>query len=66
MGALLILLFFCVIFSSKKSTKGKRPGKRGNRFWKSIGLGFKAPREAIEGSFSFKLEPGPVLVQFLA
>lgn len=38
-----------VICSSKKSGKGKRPGKGGNRFWKSIGLGFKTPREAIEG-----------------
>lgn len=35
--------------SSKKSGKGKRPGKGGNRFWKSVGLGFKTPREAIEG-----------------
>lgn len=35
--------------SSKKSGKGKRPGKGGNRFWKSIGLGFKVPKEAIEG-----------------
>ena len=37
------------VFSSKKSGKGKRPGKGGNRFWKNIGLGFKTPREAIEG-----------------
>ncbi|KAI9116785.1 hypothetical protein K1719_012151 [Acacia pycnantha] len=37
--------------SSKKSGKGKRPGKGGNRFWKSIGLGFKTPREAIEGTY---------------
>ncbi|KAK6236092.1 hypothetical protein SCA6_011429, partial [Theobroma cacao] len=37
-----------VFLSSKKSGKGKRPGKGGNRFWKSIGLGFKTPREAIE------------------
>lgn len=35
--------------SSKKSGKGKRPGKGGNRFWKTIGLGFKTPREAVEG-----------------
>lgn len=45
--------FFCflgIFRSSKKSGKGKRPGKGGNRFWKSIGLGFKTPREAIEGS----------------
>ncbi|KAH7576157.1 hypothetical protein JRO89_XS01G0004500 [Xanthoceras sorbifolium] len=33
-----------------KSAKGKRPGKGGNRYWKSIGLGFKTPREAIEGT----------------
>jgi len=37
--------------SSKKSGKGKRPGKGGNRFWKNIGLGFKTPREAIDGMF---------------
>ena len=41
--------------SSKKSAKGKRPGKGGNRFWKSIGLGFKTPRDAIEGLNSFYL-----------
>lgn len=40
---------FLLNFSSKKSGKGKKPGKGGNRFWKSIGLGFKTPREAIEG-----------------
>jgi small subunit ribosomal protein S11e len=38
-----------LLFSSKKTGKGKRPGKGGNRFWKSIGLGFKTPRDAIEG-----------------
>ncbi|WZZ32078.1 hypothetical protein YC2023_015479 [Brassica napus] len=27
----------------------KRPRKGGNRFWKNIGLGFKTPRDAIEG-----------------
>ncbi|KAI9107699.1 hypothetical protein K1719_021362 [Acacia pycnantha] len=37
--------------SSKKSGKGKRPGKGENRSWKSIGLGFKTPREAIEGTY---------------
>ncbi|GAB4832751.1 40S ribosomal protein S11-B [Ancistrocladus abbreviatus] len=40
-----------VFLSSKKSGKGKRPGKGGNRFWKNIGLGFKTPREAIECNF---------------
>ncbi|KAM1260495.1 hypothetical protein TB2_025565 [Malus domestica] len=38
-----------VFISSKKSGKGKRPEKGGNRFWKSVGLGFKTPRDAIEG-----------------
>ncbi|KAL5193418.1 hypothetical protein HKD37_20G055642 [Glycine soja] len=35
--------------SSKKTRKGKSPGKGGNRFWKSLMVGFKTPREAIEG-----------------
>ncbi|KAK3003428.1 hypothetical protein RJ639_019869 [Escallonia herrerae] len=42
---------------SKKSGKGKRPGKGGNRFYKSIGLGFKIPREAIEGTYIDKKCP---------
>ncbi|WVZ14519.1 hypothetical protein V8G54_012085 [Vigna mungo] len=37
-----------VFLCSKKGGKVKRPGKGGNRFWKSIGLGFKTPRDAIE------------------
>ncbi|KAH1242475.1 40S ribosomal protein S11-3 [Glycine max] len=36
--------------SSKKTRKGKSLGKGGNRFWKSIVVGFKTPREAIEGA----------------
>jgi hypothetical protein len=40
----------CVcVCSTKKSSKGKAPGKAGTRFWKNVGLGFKTPREAIEG-----------------
>ena len=35
--------------SWKKTRKGKRPGKGVNRFWKSIGFGFKTPWEAIKG-----------------
>lgn len=42
---------FWEISSSKKTGKGKRPGKGGNRYFKSIGLGFKTPREAIEGNW---------------
>jgi hypothetical protein len=37
------------VFSTKLSAKGKAPGKAGTRFWKNVGLGFKTPREAIEG-----------------
>ncbi|KAE8729535.1 40S ribosomal protein S11 [Hibiscus syriacus] len=46
-----------VFLSSKKSGKGKRPGKGGNRYWKSIGLGFKTPREAIEENYIDKKCP---------
>ncbi|KAK9163548.1 hypothetical protein Syun_004450 [Stephania yunnanensis] len=47
-----------VFLSSKKSGKGiKRPGKGGIRFSKSIGLGFKTPREAIEGTYIDKKCP---------
>ncbi|KAM0974327.1 hypothetical protein ACFX2C_017524 [Malus domestica] len=46
-----------VFISSKKSGKGKRPGKGGNRFWKSVGLGFKTPRDAIEGTYIDKKCP---------
>jgi len=48
---LFILFIVSDLSSSKKSGKGKRPGKGGNRFWKNIGLGFKTPREAIDGMF---------------
>ncbi|KAL4588575.1 hypothetical protein LXL04_001467 [Taraxacum kok-saghyz] len=46
-----------VFICSKKSGKGKRPGKGGNRFYKSVGLGFKTPREAIEGTYIDKKCP---------
>uniref|UniRef100_M8AW47 40S ribosomal protein S11 n=1 Tax=Aegilops tauschii TaxID=37682 RepID=M8AW47_AEGTA len=48
-----------VLFSnSKKTTKGNnKPGKEGNRFWKSVGLGFKTPKEAIEGTYIDKKCP---------
>ncbi|KAE9448345.1 hypothetical protein C3L33_19758, partial [Rhododendron williamsianum] len=39
-----------VFLSSKKTGKGKRPGKGGNRYFKNVGLGFKTPREAIDGT----------------
>ncbi|KAK7821274.1 40s ribosomal protein s11-1 [Quercus suber] len=38
-----------VFLCAKKTGKGKRPGKGGNRYWKNVGLGIKTPREAIDG-----------------
>ncbi|KAG6414645.1 hypothetical protein SASPL_122018 [Salvia splendens] len=46
-----------VFLCSKKSGKGKAPGKGGNRYWKNIGLGFKTPREAIEGGYHVSGKP---------
>ncbi|CAN6850730.1 unnamed protein product [Brassica oleracea var. botrytis] len=36
----------------------KRPRKGGNHFWKNIGLGFKTPRDAIEGLAYFFVNRG--------
>jgi hypothetical protein len=49
-------------FSSKKAAKGNKPGKGGNRFWKNIGLGFKTPREAIEGQCFFSCSAKSLVV----
>ncbi|CAN6228730.1 unnamed protein product [Urochloa humidicola] len=46
-----------VFLCPKKVAKGNKPGKGGNRFWKSIGLGFKTPREAMEGTYIDKKCP---------
>ncbi|KAG0570853.1 hypothetical protein M758_2G182200 [Ceratodon purpureus] len=46
-----------VFLSSKASARGKAPGKAGTRFWKNVGLGFKTPREAIEGTYIDKKCP---------
>merc|ERR1711943_114253 len=39
------------------STKKKAPGKAGTRYYKNVGLGFKTPREAIEGNYIDKKCP---------
>ncbi|XP_030951324.1 40S ribosomal protein S11-1 [Quercus robur] len=46
-----------VFLCSKKTGKGKRPGKGGNRYWKNVGLGIKTPREAIDGTYIDKKCP---------
>lgn len=37
-------------YKVNKKTK-KIPGKAGLRFYKNVGLGFKTPKEAIEGGY---------------
>ena len=41
------------IFANHKrgTTKSKRVGKGGRRWYKDVGLGFKTPRTAIEGKY---------------
>jgi hypothetical protein len=39
----------CLCCRFKKQSK-KIPGKGGQRFWKNVGLGFKTPKEAMEGA----------------
>ncbi|KAK9823069.1 hypothetical protein WJX81_006727 [Elliptochloris bilobata] len=42
----------------RKVDKSKRiPGKAGQRFYKNVGLGFKTPKEAIEGHYVDKKCP---------
>jgi small subunit ribosomal protein S11e len=43
-------LIFLYTLSFSASTKKKAPGKGGSRYYKNVGLGFKTPREAIEGT----------------
>ncbi|KAI9071965.1 hypothetical protein K1719_046067 [Acacia pycnantha] len=38
-------------FQARRNLGREEAWKGGNRFWKSIGLGFKTPREAIEGTY---------------
>lgn len=42
-------LFFACCSYQKNSKANKIPGKAGNRWYKNVGLGFKTPKEAIEG-----------------
>ncbi|VTT81465.1 unnamed protein product [Fusarium fujikuroi] len=37
--------------NSKTKTKSTRPGKGGRRWYKDVGLGFRTPKTAIEGSY---------------
>ena len=37
--------------NSKVKAKSARPGKGGRRWYKDVGLGFRTPKTAIEGSY---------------
>jgi small subunit ribosomal protein S11e len=37
--------------NAKVKAKGARPGKGGRRWYKDVGLGFRTPKAAIEGSY---------------
>jgi small subunit ribosomal protein S11e len=39
-------------FHARAQKLAKKPGKAGQRYWKSVGLGFKTPREAINGEWT--------------
>ena len=45
------------IFQNKKRVVGKVSKAKDNRFTKSVGLGFKTPRDAIEGTYIDKKCP---------
>lgn len=45
---------------SYNKTARKVPGKGGLRYYKSVGLGFKTPKEAIEGKSRTRLCGGAV------
>lgn len=40
-----------------KGGRKSRPGKGGSRFYRNVGLGFKTPKEAIEGTYIDKKCP---------
>ncbi|PMB70856.1 40S ribosomal protein S11-B [Beauveria bassiana] len=40
-----------IFLNSKTKAKSARPGKNGRRWYKDVGLGFRTPKTAIEGSY---------------
>jgi hypothetical protein len=40
-----------IFLNSKAKATKRRPGKAGRRWYKDIGLGFKTPKTAIEGTY---------------
>ena len=55
--------------SKAKSTKSKKVGKGGRRWYKDVGLGFRTPKTAIEGTYIGVFQfcsQSPVLARSLA
>ncbi|TWU75263.1 hypothetical protein ED733_006028 [Metarhizium rileyi] len=44
-----------IFLNSKTKAKTARPGKGGRRWYKDVGLGFRTPKTAIEGSYIVRL-----------
>lgn len=40
-----------IFLNSKSKTKSSKVGKGGRRWYKDVGLGFRTPKTAIEGSY---------------
>ncbi len=55
----------CSLFCRFKKSAKKIPGKGGLRYWKNVGLGFKTPKEAIEGETTVHIAAGPNCLSFL-
>ncbi|OAR02507.1 hypothetical protein LLEC1_05455 [Akanthomyces lecanii] len=51
-----------IFLNSKVKAKTARPGKNGRRWYKDVGLGFRTPKTAIEGSYIDKKCPFTGLV----
>ncbi|KAG6004725.1 ribosomal 40S subunit protein S11A [Claviceps maximensis] len=51
-----------IFLNSKTKAKSARPGKGGRRWYKDVGLGFRTPKTAIEGSYIDKKCPFTGLV----
>jgi hypothetical protein len=51
-----------IVFTAAKTRPSKRRvGKAGRRWYKDVGLGFKTPRTAIEGTYIDKKCTSPVV-----
>ena len=55
-----------IFLNSKTKSKSKKVGKGGRRWYKDVGLGFRTPKNAIEGSYIGMDFPWDISPQLLA